>query len=162
MEYDPEPFDVTEIAEYNIDLFTSNAEQKQITLKNAVTEETLVYADYNMVNTTIRNLVSNALKFTNAGGVIEISAKPNGKVVFLSISDTGAGIPEEDLAKLFRIDVKYTNPGTAGETGTGLGLILCKDLVERNGGEIQVESEIGKGTMFTFTLPKTSSAYENL
>lgn len=106
-----------------------------------------------MVNTVIRNLVSNALKFTPTGGAIEISAQAREDHLEIAVSDTGTGIPQEDLPKLFRIDVQYTNVGTGGETGTGLGLILCQDLVEKNDGKIWVESEVGEGTTFRFTLP---------
>jgi signal transduction histidine kinase len=108
-----------------------------------------------MVDTVIRNLVSNALKFTGTGGVVEISARQDdGQYVEVAVADTGIGISKEGIAKLFRIDDQYINVGTAGERGTGLGLILCKDLVEKNGGRIWVESELGKGTTFRFTIPK--------
>jgi len=155
IEYEPEEIDIHEIAEYNIDLFTSKAEQKQIILTSFVQKEMLTYADYNMVNTVIRNLVSNALKFTRAGDTIEISAQEQETHIEVAVSDTGIGINKEDIPKLFRIDVQYTHTGTAGEKGTGLGLNLCKDLVEKNGGRIWVESALGKGTTFRFTLPKT-------
>ncbi len=153
MKCKPEEFDLQEIAENNIDLFFSKAEQKRVLLKTSVQEGMGVYADYNMVNTVIRNLVSNALKFTSTDGIIEISAQNRNDHFEISVSDTGAGIPAEDLAKLFRIDVQYTNLGIDGEKGTGLGLILCQDLVEKNGGRIWVESEVAKGTTFRFTLP---------
>jgi signal transduction histidine kinase len=108
-----------------------------------------------MLDTVLRNLISNALKFTHKGGKIQIAARPNGTHVELAVADTGTGIPAKDIPQLFRIDVKYTNVGTAGEEGTGLGLILCKDLIERNGGRIWVESKLGKGTTFTMRLPRT-------
>jgi PAS domain S-box-containing protein len=155
MEYEPEIIDLREVIDDNIDLFTSKAEQKQIVLTCSVQEKMLTYADYNMVNTVIRNLISNALKFTKTGDTIDISAQEQEPHIEIVISDTGTGITQEDLPKLFRIDVQYTRNGTAGEKGTGLGLSLCKDLVEKNGGEIWVESEVGKGTTFRFTLPKT-------
>ena len=155
MERNPENVDLAEIIADNLDLFTSKAEQKQLTLKNSVVKETMVHADYNMIDTVIRNLISNAMKFTHSDGTIEVSVHPhNEQYVEVAIIDTGVGIKPEDLSKLFRIDVKYTNVGPAGERGTGLGLNLCKDLVEKNGGKIWVESEIGKGTTFKFTLPR--------
>jgi signal transduction histidine kinase len=153
MEYNPEEFDLQEIAENNIDLFLSKAEQKQVRLQTNVQEGMEVYADYNMTNTVIRNLLSNALKFTPTDGMIEISAQNQGNHLEISISDTGTGIPEEAIPKLFRIDLQYTNVGVHGERGTGLGLILCQDLLKKNGGKIWVESEVGKGTTFRFTLP---------
>jgi len=116
-----------------------------------------MYADYNMINTVLRNLISNALKFTPSIGLIKVSARQDESHVEFAVSDTGTGISQEDLSKLFRIDIQYTQVGTAGERGTGLGLNLCKDLIEKNGGKIWVESEIGKGTTFRFTLPKQAA-----
>jgi signal transduction histidine kinase len=106
-----------------------------------------------MMDTVLRNLLSNALKFTHQGGKIQVSAQPNGAHVDIMVADTGTGIPKEDLPRLFRIDIKYSHHGTAGEEGTGLGLILCKDLVEKNNGRIWVESIPRKGTTFTIRLP---------
>ena len=137
-------------------LFAAKAEQKQITLRATSLKDASVYADYSMVNTVLRNLISNALKFTRAGDQIEVSAHSAEADVEIAVSDTGTGISPENIPKLFRIDVHYTNVGTAGEIGTGLGLNLCRELVERNGGRIWVESEVGKGTTFRFTLPKTA------
>lgn len=154
MEFEPEDFDIQDIIEYNLDLFMSSAEHKQIALNNTIQREFMVHADYNMLNTVVRNLLSNALKFTPTGGAITLAAKNGGQWLEVAVSDTGTGIKSEDLAKLFRIDVQYTNVGTDGEKGTGLGLILCQDLVQRNGGTIRVESEVGAGTTFKFTVPK--------
>jgi PAS domain S-box-containing protein len=153
MEYVPEQFDFKEIVDDMVELFTSNAEQKQIGLSSAVQETLVAYADYAMVNTIMRNLISNALKFTPTGGNITISARYDTHDVEVAVSDTGNGMSPETMAKLFRVDVHPTTTGTAGETGTGLGLILCQDLVQKNGGKIWVESEVGKGTTFRFTLP---------
>jgi PAS domain S-box-containing protein len=153
MEYAPEQFDFKEIVDDMVELFTSNAEQKQIGLFSAVQETLVVYADYAMVNTIMRNLISNALKFTPTGGNITIAARYEAHDVEVAVSDTGNGMSPETIAKLFRVDVHPTTTGTAGETGTGLGLILCQDLVQKNGGKIWVESEVGKGTTFRFTLP---------
>ncbi len=154
MDYQPQHINVSSIIAQNVNLFIVNAEQKQITLSNSVQEELIVYADDNMVDAIIRNLISNALKFTHAGGNIIVSATHNEKDVQTAVADTGTGMNAETIAKLFRLDVKYQGVGTAGEKGTGLGLNLCKDLVEKNGGAIWVESEIEKGSTFTFTLPQ--------
>jgi signal transduction histidine kinase len=154
MEHAPEKLVLVEIVEDILDLFLSKSEEKQIQLNSSVPETLVAYADYNMIHTVMRNLVSNAMKFTPAGGHIHIGAnthQDNG--IEMAVTDTGIGIQPEDLEKLFRIDVQYTNPGTAGEKGTGLGLSLCKDLVEKNGGCIWAESEVDKGTSFRFTLP---------
>jgi signal transduction histidine kinase len=158
MEHDPENLELAEIAEDTIDLFVSKAEEKNILLKHGIPQGLMAHADYNMVTTVIRNLVSNAMKFTSDGGKIEVSARSqNETMIEVAVADTGTGIEQEDLSKLFRIDIRYTNVGTAGERGTGLGLNLCKDLVEKNGGTIWVESEVGKGTTFRFTLPSIMS-----
>lgn len=159
MEYDPEDVNIAKITRDNIALFTSKAEQKNISLKISIGQETMVYGDYNMINTVLRNLISNAMKFTNGGGTIEVSAvSHNEQDVEIAVADTGIGIKEQDLSKLFRIDVQYTKIGTAGEKGTGLGLTLCKDLIEKNSGQIWVESEVGKGSTFRFILPKAPAA----
>ena len=154
MEHEPEQVNLQEIVEDNIDLFASKAEQKQVCLRSMMADDISAYADFNMVNTVIRNLISNALKFTSSGDVIDISARKNSTLIEVTVADTGVGISQEDLPKLFRIDVHHTNAGTAGEIGTGLGLALCQELVERNGGRIWVESELGHGSTFRFTLPK--------
>ena len=153
MEYRPERIALRELAADNCDLFSANAERKQITLRNVVAETVVVSADYAMVNTVLRNLVSNALKFTPAGGQITISAQPAAQAVIVAVADTGTGMSQEAMDTVFRIDAKYSTVGTAGETGTGLGLLLCHDLVKKNGGQIRIESELGKGTTFRLTLP---------
>jgi two-component system, sensor histidine kinase and response regulator len=153
VEFFPEELVINGIVRQTLELFHTNAAQKQITLRNLATATTLAYADRNMIHTVLRNLLSNALKFTTSEGVITVSATQSPTHVEITVADTGTGIAKKDLAKLFRIDVKYSHPGTAGEKGSGLGLILCKELVEKNGGKLSVESKIRKGTTFRFTLP---------
>ena len=106
-----------------------------------------------MLKTVILNLVSNAIKFTNSGGAININAEQTDSDLIISVSDNGIGISPENLAKLFDISEVLSTKGTAGETGTGLGLLLCKEFVEKHGGIIWVDSEVGKGSEFKFTLP---------
>jgi signal transduction histidine kinase len=106
-----------------------------------------------MIKTVLRNLVSNAIKFTNNGGTINIIAEGNSENITISVSDNGVGIARSDLTKLFRISEVLSTKGTANEKGTGLGLLLCKEFVEKHGGKIWVESEVGKGSDFKFTLP---------
>jgi signal transduction histidine kinase len=154
MEHCPQRMDIREFVAQNIDLFSPNAESKQITLKNLIKQSTPVYADFNMVNAVLRNLISNAIKFTHPGGSVEVSARNDGRYVEVSVSDTGIGIDKQHLPKLFRIDVRYKRLGTAREKGTGLGLILCKEFVEKHGGEIWIESEAGQGSTVKFTLPR--------
>ncbi len=106
-----------------------------------------------MLNTVIRNLISNALKFTPEGGTVTIEAKPGLKLVEVWVSDTGVGMDAVNIGKLFKIGEHHSTLGTAEEKGTGLGLIMCKEMVVKNGGQIWVESELQKGTTIKFTLP---------
>ncbi|MCP4401079.1 MAG: hybrid sensor histidine kinase/response regulator [bacterium] len=154
LEYHPEHCDLSMVAAQNIALFTPNAEQKQISISPLIQEQTIVLADVNMLDTVMRNLLSNALKFTHAGGTVEVSARHDLHGVEISVSDTGTGIAEEHIPKLFRIDAKNKHLGTAREKGTGLGLLLCQEFVKQHGGSIRVVSEVGKGSTFSFTLPK--------
>ncbi|MFZ6012772.1 MAG: sensor histidine kinase, partial [Bacteroidota bacterium] len=110
-------------------------------------------AHKNSVNTVVRNLISNAIKFTPEGGRITLNVQQTATDVQVSVADTGVGMTPEILQKLFRIDTKHTTKGTANEKGTGLGLILCKEFIEKNGGRIWVESKLEKGSIFYFTLP---------
>jgi signal transduction histidine kinase len=154
MRYEPESIQLNELIEETLDLFLSQAEHKTITLQNAIPPDIQVYADYQMLHTILRNLLSNALKFTPAEGRVEISARNDAAAVEIALADSGVGISPADVPRLFRIDSQYTQQGTAGEKGTGLGLSLCKDLVEKNQGRIWVHSEIDHGTTFTFTIPR--------
>ena len=156
MKYHPQPLDVHKMIVQNMALLKPAADQKQITIKNDIAAETTAYADYRMVDAVVRNLLSNALKFTYPGGNITVSAQPAEQWMTISVADTGIGIEAEHLPKLFRIDAIYRRKGTAREPGTGLGLILCKEFIEKHGGEIWAESVVGKGSTFKFTLPKGS------
>jgi two-component system sensor histidine kinase/response regulator len=152
----PQKIDLHALAAENIDLLKDNAKKKNITVSSQIKPETFAFADNNMIRTVIRNLLSNAVKFTGPGGKVEVSTaiSADGNSVDITISDNGVGISTEDIDTLFRIDVKKKkNKGTDNEKGTGLGLILCKEFVEKNNGSIRVTSEPGKGSRFTFTLP---------
>jgi signal transduction histidine kinase len=154
MEFQPEIIDLQKIVLENIVLLRGNAREKQINLFHTIEVNTFVYADHDTTSMVLRNLISNALWFTDPGGEVTVSATIMDHFIEVAVSDTGIGISAEDILKLFRIDKKFRRNGTAGEHGTGLGLILCKDLVERNGGKIWVKSGVGQGTTFIFTLPK--------
>ena len=106
-----------------------------------------------MVQTILRNLISNAVKFSSPGGEVSVSVTQVENNFVVSVKDTGVGISEKDIAKLFIIETKYSTAGTSNEKGTGLGLILCKEFVEKNGGRIWVESAVGKGSKFSFSIP---------
>lgn len=154
--HQPQPINLQEIVDRNIALLSANTYSKKITAKNSMTLSAVIYVDYKMIDTVLRNLLSNAIKFTGERGIIEVTAAEQGDQIAIAVTDTGIGIGEKYLSKLFRIDEQYRRAGTANERGTGLGLILCKEFVERNGGQIWVNSEVGKGSTFTFTVPKFS------
>ncbi len=158
MEYAPQPLDLRPLFERNATLFAANAEQKQIAIRQTVAEPVIAFADSHMIDAIIRNLISNALKFTEARGAITLSARQNDQSVEMAVADTGIGMDAETVAKLFRLDVRYNQLGTAGEKGTGLGLNVCKEFAEKNGGSIAVESVVGAGTTFRVTLPTSSPA----
>lgn len=153
IEMNPEKVKMHDIFEENIDLLYNNATNKKISLVNNIDADAFAFADSNMVRTVIRNLISNAIKYTKENGIISGSSEMNGNMIEISVKDTGIGIAPENIEKLFKIDVNYSTSGTADETGTGLGLILCKEFIQKNGGEIWVESELGKGSTFRFSLP---------
>jgi len=153
MEFTPETINLKQLVDATLSVVTNNAEAKQINLTNLILEDIMIVVDSNMISTVIRNLVSNAIKFTHENGQITISSKLLNDIVEVTISDTGVGMPDDDLKKLFRIDTQFTVPGTANEKGSGLGLILCKEFIEKNNGIIWAESSLGKGSDFKFTLP---------
>ncbi len=153
MEYNPEYFEMTTLIKEATLLLNVIAGQKYIIIENEIMTNHQIYADKEMISTVLRNLISNAIKFTNNGGVININAEENTENVKISVSDNGIGIASDDLKKLFDITEVLTTKGTAGETGTGLGLLLCKEFIEKHGGKIWIESEVGIGSKFVFTLP---------
>lgn len=140
-----------------IENFKPAASDKNISISNLLDEKTFVYADDDMLQRIIQNLITNAIKFTHSGGQVIISSISKNDFIEVSIKDTGIGIEPEIYSKLFNMETLFSTKGTDEEKGTGLGLPLCKEFVERNGGKIRVESEIGKGSKFIFTLPKGNS-----
>jgi len=140
-----------------LEVLSQNIEQataKSISIRNKIDIDILVFCDENMTKTILRNLISNAIKFTKTGGAVSMQYQDRGSMIEVSINDTGVGISAKNLPNLFRIDRNITTIGTNKEQGTGLGLILCKELVTKQGGTIGVKSEVGKGTTVYFTLPK--------
>lgn len=156
IELKPEKIDLLKVTEENIILLKGIADNKDIKIINEVAKDTAAYADLNMINTVIRNLLTNALKYTEKGGTVKISSDAQDDMVKISVTDNGIGIMEEDLDKLFRIDANFSTPGTEDEAGTGLGLILCKEFVQKNNGKIEAKSTLGEGSEFSFTLPVKS------
>jgi len=154
IDYNPEIIDISVLVNENITVLKSSANNKGIKVHSTVPYNTIAFADENMIKAVIRNLLSNAIKFTKPEGKIEITSGNTGNTVEVCIADMGIGIEEKNLKKLFRIDDQFKTIGTANEQGSGLGLILCKEFVERNTGKIWAESELGVGSKFKFTLPR--------
>lgn len=148
----PVKTDIKKLVNECIELYSNNAMIKNIQLINNIPDSSFIYADEEMIRITVRNLISNAIKFTPTDGQVKVSAETQAGVLCISVSDSGVGIPKDDLAKIFSFEA-HTTPGTAKEKGTGLGLILCKDFIEKNGGKIWVDSHHGKGSTFSFTVP---------
>jgi len=139
----------------SIEMVLEPAKNKKIELVYDIPDDLEIYADNNIIQTVIRNLITNAVKFTPQGGKIYLSAKTTtDKCVEISVKDSGIGMSSELIENLFRIDVQTRRKGTEGEPSTGLGLLLCKEFVEKHGGKIWVESEEGKGSVFSVTLPQ--------
>ena len=153
--------DIEYIARENIVLLKSTATAKNIELKSVVPEHTFAFADEYMITTVIRNLVYNAIKFTGPKGKIIVSAEIKEDEVEIQVKDNGIGIPEKSLQKLFSANAYLSTDGTKNESGAGLGLVLCKDFIEKNGGRISIESSKKKGSTFMFTLPAWSFAEKN-
>ena len=153
MLFTPEDVDVAFLISQSVGVLIGAAQQKQIAVHKQMPANLVVRADNAMVNTILRNLISNAIKFTNPGGSIVISAERNAEELLISVADNGVGINQVSIDKLFRIEETYSTLGTQKEKGSGLGLLLCKEFVEKHGGRIWVESEVGKGSTFLFTIP---------
>jgi two-component system, sensor histidine kinase and response regulator len=154
IQFNPVQLDLNYLIDNVISLMVSAATKKEINIAKNVPDEISLIADVNMLNTVIRNIVSNSIKFTEVKGCINIGAKNFDNYVEIFIEDTGIGISAENISKLFNIDSNISTLGTSNEKGTGIGLILCKEFVEKHNGKIWVESEINKGTKFTFVIPK--------
>lgn len=153
MEYNPEYIEVNVLLKSVKDLSNISAKKKSIDIELNLPDKLLIYADKSMIETVLRNLISNAIKFTPKKGKIVVSAQVNEKDILFLINDNGVGIDKNNLTKLFRIDKDFSLPGTENETGTGLGLILCKDFIEKHNGKIWVESELNVGSTFYFSIP---------
>ncbi|MFA9391707.1 MAG: ATP-binding protein [Prolixibacteraceae bacterium] len=154
--FNPGSFKLKKIMEEVLELLQDKANQKEITIVSLVDEKVLVYADENMLKTVLRNLISNGLKFTRAMGKVEIRVEETENQTIIQVKDTGIGMDPEILANLFSLESNTTTPGTCNETGTGLGLLICKEFIQKHNGEIRVESKIGKGSIFSFSLPNTN------
>ena len=159
IEFLPKFYNLHKLVEQNISLFTQAARNKEITLVNKVPASCVGYFDYNMINTVVRNLLNNAIKYTRQQGNVSVTAVVSPPFIDVSVSDDGVGMKPETISKLFKIDtVSKSTTGTAGESGTGLGLLLCNEFVKKHAGNIKVQSEPGSGSTFMFSIPNNLNA----
>ena len=156
--FEPQTLNFTDICREILEFLKPGALAKTITLNCNNKTDIVIFADPDMLKTVLRNLISNAIKFTDIHGLININAKQDSGKVIISVSDNGTGIPVSSLPKLFDVAQVLTTEGTKGEKGTGLGLLLCKEFVEKHGGMIWAESEPGKGSVFSFSLPQNAES----
>ncbi len=150
---EPRNFFIKGMVEDIYDLQEETLRQKSIQFEIKIDDDAEVYADYEMIQVVLRNLISNAIKFTPGDGKITLEVKKKAGRADISVKDTGIGMDDDTIENLFKIDRTITTSGTDGEKGSGLGLLLCKDFVEKNGGKMQVKSNQGEGSDFSFTLP---------
>ena len=153
LKYKPEKINLKKLIDENISNLQLSATNKEIQLFSETKENLFIIADKNMINTLLRNLLNNAVKFTHRNGKVVVRAVTDPRNVIISVKDTGIGISEDKIEKLFRIDTKHSMPGTENEQGTGLGLKLCKEFVDKMGGKIWVESIENRGSTFKFSIP---------
>ncbi|MCX6175731.1 MAG: ATP-binding protein [Ignavibacteriales bacterium] len=153
IEFNPQKIELKKIVDDNLVFLSKTAEKKQIQLFHEIASDLFVTADEDMLNTVMRNLLTNAIKFSHKGGSINVHAIRQGTSVQIGVQDTGVGMDQNTIDNLFRLDLTRSKTGTENESGSGLGLILCKEFVERNNGKIWIESIPGKGSKFIFTLP---------
>lgn len=158
IEFEPQNVRFGQLCQYVISLFSAIAQQKSITLRAEIAEGVSLRADMNMLETMLRNLIGNALKFTHQGGTVTVALINRAEDIELTVTDSGIGIEADMLPKLFEIGAKYRRNGTANEHGTGLGLILCKEFAAWHGGKIWAESVVNQGSTFHVTLPKPREA----
>jgi signal transduction histidine kinase len=158
MTYEPKEVNISSIIKDVVDLSFGSADNKNLDILNHVDTSFFVYADRNMIETVVRNLLSNSIKYCHENGTIELSFYIVNEYAVIEISDNGIGIPGDALEKLFMIEEQISTPGTMKESGTGLGLLLCKEFVNINRGDIWVESTYGQGATFKFTIPMNKNA----
>ncbi|MDP4206318.1 MAG: HAMP domain-containing sensor histidine kinase, partial [Bacteroidota bacterium] len=152
MSFKPKDIQLAGLIAQEMMLYKDNLDEKNITIKNCIMPDLYVHADYDMLCTVFRNLISNAMKFSYSGGIIEILSQKNTTKVNIAIKDYGMGMDEQQLENLFRLENRCSTPGTQMERGTGLGLLLCKEFIEKHGESFTVKSEPRKGTSFSFNL----------
>ena len=152
----PVSFDLKQVVENVMEILADQAREKGVTIENMVDRPRTVFADKYQIETVVRNLMNNAIKFSGSGSSVKVVAKEKDRFTQVMVVDSGVGMDETRLNKLFRIDTRNSTKGTLGEEGTGLGLIICKEFVENSGGELEVESRPGEGSVFKFTIPRST------
>jgi signal transduction histidine kinase len=155
MIFNAEDFNLLVVLYPTLSLVKQIAQNKDIEFKYLIDNSIFINADKNMLTTIIRNLISNSIKFTIPGGKIKLAVVKMDNLVKISVTDTGIGIDKEGLDNLFQIDKSISKKGTSNERGTGLGLLICKEMIKKHRGKISVESEVGKGSTFSFTIPSS-------
>ena len=155
----PEKCNLYRICSETIELLNLSAERKNVTIFLRIGTNETVLADEKMLSLIFRNLISNSIKFCEKGGQIEIYSQNNDNYIEITVSDTGVGISDEDIDILFKTNIRYSTPGTSEEWGTGLGLILCKEFTEINGGKIWAQTGLDCGSCIKFTVPKWDKTY---
>jgi signal transduction histidine kinase len=159
IEFEPCVASIAPIVNETLSLMAMNARNKNIVLASEINGEISAFHDQNMLSTILRNLVSNAIKFTPEGGRVTLKAEEDGDFIRMAVADTGIGLSRDDVSKLFRADVSMASIGSSKQgKGSGLGLVLCRDFVRAHRGEFSVESREGGGSTFYFTLPRTAGA----
>jgi len=153
IKFEKKQFNIEAIIDENIQLFEGALNNKKINLQNHVEKNTMVYADLQMIDTVIRNLISNAIKFTETDGEVTIHSKKTLDDITISINDTGVGIEPKRIETIFSVEKNKSTPGTSKESGTGLGLMICKEFIDQHGGRIWIESKLGKGSEISFAIP---------
>ena len=162
MKFTPKYFNLKQIVDENLDLLEAKLQSKNIGVRVDIPATLEVFADEDMITTVIRNLLTNATKFTRDKGCIKASTSTNTHFCYLSIHDNGIGIAPNNIDKLFRVDSNFSAKGTHNEKGSGLGLILSKEFIERCGGTIKASSEWGIGSTFTVSIPLHNSSNNNI
>jgi PAS domain S-box-containing protein len=153
LKFNPEKINLKTLIDENIDNLQLQSNNKGLCMSTELTEDLFIFADKNMINTVLRNLLSNAVKYTFKNGTVLVGVTPTPEEILIAVKDSGTGIAEEKVEALFKIENSISQPGTEKEQGTGLGLKLCREFTEKMGGRIWVESEVGKGSEFKFTIP---------
>lgn len=151
--FSPETIEIKELVDENLVLLSRNAQHKNVELKNNMIKNSQIFADRNILNAIIRNLISNAIKYSYKGGSIEINFQSYYNDSIISVKDSGKGMTKEELSSLFKIDAGFSTPGTNNEKGTGLGLLICKEFVKKHNGDIWAESAEQKGSHFFIKIP---------